>query len=194
MKAVTEICSAFPSCKVVTLPLSPFYLPPNASMNPEGWQRLWDGLCSRLLRYAEIVERAGLKLALEIVPGSLLGGTEGLLRFASETGNSTVGYNFDTGHAWSSKEAIALLPAKLAGRIYGTHLKDNFGTENLALPPGEGSIPWGSVIEGLAISGYRGSFDLEIACSSPTDVESSYLRGKSVIENAYANANTRRVQ
>ncbi|TXT41927.1 MAG: isomerase [Spirochaetes bacterium] len=194
MKAVAEICSAFPSCTTVTLPLAPFQLPSKASVNPESWRRLWDGLCSRLLRYAAIVEGAGLRLALEIVPGSLLGGTEGLLRFAGETGNSTIGFNFDTGHAWSSKEAIALLPAKLAGRIYGTHLKDNFGTENLALPPGEGSIPWESVMAGLVDSGYRGSFDLEIACPSPNEVEGSYLRGKSVIENAYANANTRRAR
>ncbi len=186
MKAVAGICASFPSCKVVTLPLSPFSLPTSAACAPGDWSRLWEGLCSRLLRYAGIVEGAGMRLALEIVPGSLLGGTEGLMRFSRETGNDSVGYNFDTGHAWSSKEAIGLIPAKLAGRIYGTHLKDNFGTENLALPPGEGSISWIPLVQGLLESGYQGSLDLEIACQNPNEVEGAYLRGKNTLEQAHA--------
>ncbi|PKL06780.1 MAG: hypothetical protein CVV53_02575, partial [Spirochaetae bacterium HGW-Spirochaetae-9] len=117
MKRVVEIVSSFPGCGVVTLPLAPFAFPAGASFTLEDWKRLWEGLCTKLLGMAGIVESAGLKLALEIVPGSLLGGTEGLMRFSRETGNTSVGYNFDTGHAWSSKENISTLPAKLAGRI-----------------------------------------------------------------------------
>ncbi|MDP2791948.1 MAG: sugar phosphate isomerase/epimerase [Rectinemataceae bacterium] len=184
MKHVVEIVSRFPGCGVVTLPLSPFAFPAGASFSLDDWKRLWEGLCAKLLRMAGIVESAGLKLALEIVPGCLLGGTEGLLRFSRETGNASIGYNFDTGHAWSSKENIATLPAKLAGRIYGTHLKDNFGFENLALPPGEGNIPWESVVDGLLRNGYTGSFDLEIACARPEDVEAAYAKGKTRIQSA----------
>jgi len=184
MKRVVEIVSRFPGCGVVTLPLSPFAFPAGASFTRDAWTMLWDGLCAKLLGMAGIVERAGLKLALEIVPGSLLGGTEGLMRFSRETGNTSVGYNFDTGHAWSSKESIATLPAKLAGRIYGTHLKDNFGFENFALPPGEGNIPWESVVDGLLRNGYKGSFDLEIACAEPEEVEAAYAKGKARIQSA----------
>ena len=184
MKRVVDIVSRFPGCGVVTLPLSPFAFPTGASFSHDDWERLWDGLCAKLLRIAGIVESAGLKLALEIVPGSLLGGTEGLMRFSRETGNTSVGYNFDTGHAWSSKESIATLPAKLAGRIYGTHLKDNFGFENLALPPGEGNIPWESVVDGLLRNGYKGSFDLEIASAVAEDVEAAYMNGKARIQRA----------
>lgn len=184
MKRVAEIVSRFPACRVVTLPLSPFAFPAGASFTRDDWKRLWEGLCAKLLGMAGIVEAAGLKLALEIVPGSLLGGTEGLMRFSCETGNASIGYNFDTGHAWSSKENIATLPAKLAGRIYGTHLKDNFGFENLALPPGEGNIPWESVVDGLLRNGYKGSFDFEIACAKPEDVEAAYAKGKTRIQSA----------
>jgi sugar phosphate isomerase/epimerase len=184
MKRVTEIVARFPDCKVVTLPLSLFNFPVGTSFTKDAWARLWEGLCRKLLGMAAVVESAGLRLALEIVPGSLLGGTEGLMRFSRETGNTSVGYNFDTGHAWSTKESIATLPAKLAGRIYGTHLKDNFGFENLALPPGEGSIPWNSVIDGLLRNGYSGSFDLEIACAKPEDVEAAYAKGKATIQSA----------
>jgi len=182
MKKVVEVVANFPKCGVITLPLSPFAFQAGSSFDADFWRRLWDRLCEKLLAFAAIVEAGERKLALEIVPGSLLGGTEGLMRFSRETGNMSVGYNFDTGHAWSCKENIATLPAKLAGRIYGTHLKDNFSYENSALPPGEGNIPWNSVIDGLLRNGYAGSFDLEIACKTPTEVTAAYAKGKATLE------------
>ena len=182
MKKVVEVVANFAKCEVVTLPMSPFSFQAGSSFDVDSWRRLWDRLREKLLAFAAIVEAGGRKLALEIVPGSLLGGTEGLLRFSRETGNMSVGYNFDTGHAWSCKENIATLPAKLAGRVYGTHLKDNFSYENLALPPGEGSIPWDSVIDGLLRNGYEGSLDLEIACKTPAEVTAAYAKGKATLE------------
>jgi sugar phosphate isomerase/epimerase len=182
MKQVVEIVKGFPGCNTVTLPISPFSYEASAGFDKGTWDRIWNGLCTKLLRMNSIVEDAGLRLALEIVPGSLLGGTEGLLRLSKETGNNTIGYNFDTGHAWSCKENIATIPAKLAGRIYGTHLKDNFGYENLALPPGDGSIPWEAVMASLQKTGYAGSYDLEIASKDPSKVSEEYLRGKAKLE------------
>lgn len=180
--AVAKIATRFPGCATVTLPIAPFTFPAGHSFDADAWLRAWDRLKEKLLRLASIVEAEGLRMSLEIVPGSLLGGTEGFMHFIAETGNTTIGYNFDTGHAWACKESIATLPAKLAGRIYGTHLKDNFGYENLALPPGDGSIPWKSVIDGLLRTGYRGSFDLEIACATPDEVQSAYARGRTTLE------------
>lgn len=184
MAAVAKIAARFPGCRTITLPIAPFSVPANGSFDRDAWTRAWDRLKVKLLHLASIVEGEGLRMSLEIVPGSLLGGTEGLMRLIAETGNSTIGYNFDTGHAWACKESIATLPAKLAGRIYGTHLKDNFGFENLALPPGEGSIPWQSVVDGLLRTGYRGSFDLEIVCASPGEVTSAYANGRATLEKA----------
>jgi sugar phosphate isomerase/epimerase len=182
MRRVTGIVSQFAGCKTITLPLSPFALPGGYTLESDGYQRLWNCLVEKLLAFDEIVRSSGFRLALEIVPGSLLGGTEGLMRLIRETGNQTIGYNFDTGHAHSSKECIATLPGKLAGRVYGTHLKDNFGAENFALPPGRGSIPWESVIHNLTASGYTGSFDLEIASKHPSEVVNDYTEGKTFIE------------
>jgi sugar phosphate isomerase/epimerase len=187
MKRVTGIVSHFPDCKTITLPLSPFKWPKGIGMDTNTYRRLWERFTVKLLHFDDIVQSAGFRLGLEIVPGSLLGGTEGLLRLICETGNSTIGYNFDTGHAWSSKENITTIPAKLAGKIYGTHLKDNFGTENLALPPGRGSIPWDSVIQSLIDTGYTESFDLEIACADPNEVDDAYRTGKMYIEQRLQN-------
>jgi sugar phosphate isomerase/epimerase len=182
MKGVTEMLKSFPACRIITLPIPTFEFNTEEHMTVELYERLWKRLCTKILTFSEIVEQKGYKLALEIVPGSLLGGTEGFLRFIRETGNTSVGFNFDTGHVWSSKEPIVTIPAKLQGRIYGTHLKDNFGNENLPLPPGDGNIPWESLIPSLIASGYSGSFDLEIACDNPSSVPKSYRKGKSYID------------
>ncbi|MGI6432401.1 MAG: sugar phosphate isomerase/epimerase family protein [Sphaerochaetaceae bacterium] len=90
--------------------------------------------------------------------------------------------NFDTGHAHSSKENLPLIPSKIGNLIYGTHLKDNFGTENLALAPGEGSIPWKQTLAQLKLSGYAGSYDLEIVCQNPNEVEQTYRKAKAYVE------------
>lgn len=183
MKRVAGMLQAFPTCSLITLPIPTFEFNAGELMSVELYEKLWNRLCSKILTFSEIVEQNGYRLALEIVPGSLLGGTEGFLRFIRETGNTSIGFNFDTGHVWSSKEPIVTIPAKLQGRIYGTHLKDNFGNENLPLPPGDGNIPWEMLIPSLIASGYTGSFDLEIACDNPSSVPDSYRRGTSCIEH-----------
>jgi sugar phosphate isomerase/epimerase len=124
----------------------------------------------------DIAEEAGKRLALEILPGSLVGGLQGLLRLIDALGSPNFGYNFDTGHAWASREAIELVPLMLTDRIFGTHLKDNNQSENISLPPGDGNIPWDPLLKNLYTSGYRGNFDLEIRCEKE-EVESRYKRG-----------------
>jgi sugar phosphate isomerase/epimerase len=173
MKKVVEILGAFPDCKTVTVPVPSFTIDPRVPMTPDGYKRLWARLREKIGRLLETAEDGGLRMAMEVVPSSILGGIDGFLRMCAELGSETLGYNFDTGHAWSSKELISLVPARVAKRIYGTHLKDNFGAENLALAPGKGSIPWDAIIDALAAAGYEGAWDMEIAC--PADrVETEY--------------------
>ena len=66
-------------------------------------------------------------------------------------------------------------------RILGTHLCDNFGHENLSLPPGAGSIDWLQIVSGLTAAGYRGYFDIEIVCR-PEAVRQQYSEGRAFIE------------
>jgi sugar phosphate isomerase/epimerase len=98
----------------------------------------------------------------------------------AEFGRTSLGYNFDTGFAWCDREWVPLVPAQLAGRIFGTHLKDNFGDDQ-ALAPGRGSIPWSATIGALKASGYAGSLDIEFRCSPEVAVREygaalAYLR------------------
>ncbi len=88
--------------------------------------------------------------------------------------------NFDTGHAWASKENLYLIPAKLGKRIAGTHLCDNFQNENLSLRPGAGSIDWPRIVKALRLAGYDGWFDLEIICRLVM-IHKEYREGKDTI-------------
>jgi len=133
-------------------------------------------------KLANIVKEYGFNLALEIIPGSIVGGIDGLLNLIEETKCDNLGYNLDTGHAYCSGEILTLLPSKLKGKIFGTHLKDNFGTENLALPPGLGNIDFKSLFKALELNGYEGSLDLEIG-SDKDNVIKDYSIGVNYIKN-----------
>ena len=104
---------------------------------------------AKVSRLLAMVEDAGRRMALEILPGAVVGGIDGFLRLCEHIGSDTLGLNFDTGHAWACKENLYLIPAKLGERILGTHLCDNFGGENLSLRPGAGSIDWPRLMAAL---------------------------------------------
>ena len=154
-------------CDVLTVVIPPF--------QPRATDQLTAGVradCRRRLvekldRMLDLAERAACRLALEIVPGSLVGGTEGFLRLHAELGRPALAYNFDTGLAWSAREWVPLLPAALGPLIAGTHLKDNFH-DGAALAPGQGSIPWAETLAALRAAGYAGSLDIEFHCPPET--------------------------
>ena len=179
LEKICQINKIF-NCDVITIPLGPYKI--TKAAKADDYNRIWNRFCEKIAAFCTIASKYDMRLAMEIVPGSILANTDNLLRLIAETQKDNLGYNFDTGHAWSSKERIELIPSKLKGRIYGTHFKDNFGFENLPHAPGKGSIPWSLVISSLLDSGYTGSFDLEIVAKAE-DVDNEYLFGKNYLLN-----------
>jgi sugar phosphate isomerase/epimerase len=179
MKSVLEIVDRFEECSVVTVPLGPFEAPRIPRM--EDYGDFFEQCVEKIGRLLATVEGAGLRMALEILPSAIIGGIDGFMRLCERLGTSTLGLNFDTGHAWASKENLYLVPAKLGKQVLGTHLCDNFGNENLSLRPGAGSIDWPRLIETLRASGYEGSFDIEIICR-PEETRDEYAKARSYIE------------
>jgi sugar phosphate isomerase/epimerase len=179
MKAVLDIVHRFEECRVVTVPL-PAFTESQAS-GPDDYRVCFERCADKVSRLSALVEDAGRRMALEILPGAIVGGIDGFLRLCERIGSDTLGLNFDTGHAWACKESLYLIPAKLGGRILGTHLCDNFGHENLSLRPGAGSIEWPRLVDALKACGYAGPWDIEIVCP-PQSVAEEYGAGRNFIE------------
>jgi sugar phosphate isomerase/epimerase len=183
MQSVLEIVNSFEDCRIITVPLGAFETPAVAA--PGEYRNYFTRCVDKIGQLLERVERAGYRMALEIMPSALIGGIDGFMRLCDRLGTDSLGLNFDTGHAWAAKENLYLIPAKLGRQIIGTHLCDNFGHENLSLPPGSGSIDWSKIVAGLKLAGYAGSFDIEIACPKG-DVRQNYLEGRVFVEKLLA--------
>jgi sugar phosphate isomerase/epimerase len=171
-----DVAGAFRDCHVLGVPLGPFRFQPDTRPSVAWHRDLQMRLAEKLHTYLSRATRAGFSLAVEILPSSVAGSFDGFLRLAESLGSPQLGVLLDTGHAWAMREAIEILPLKLAGRILGLHLKDNNGDVNQSLAPGLGTIPWTGFLRSLLAAGYRGSLDLEIRCP-PDRVRAEYAGG-----------------
>ncbi|TVR28855.1 MAG: sugar phosphate isomerase/epimerase [Spirochaetaceae bacterium] len=156
-------------CPVFTLPIPAFTSAVGLTRTLAGWTRIEQRFVEKLGAMAGTIERRGLQVALEVLPGSLVGGIHGFLTLAERLqrdGVANLGFNLDTGHAWASREPLALAIARLGYRIVGTHLCDNWAAENLSLAPGSAGIDWPAVLSTLRATRYPGSYDIEIHCAA----------------------------
>jgi sugar phosphate isomerase/epimerase len=165
--AALDGVALFPECRVFTIPLPPFRPTRAADLTADAVAGFRGRLIDKLGRMLDRVEQAGRRLALELIPGNLIGGVQGFLRLHAELGRASLGCNFDTGHAWSAREWPPLVAAELGDRIFGTHLKDNL-QDDAAVAPGEGSLPWEATFGALRSAGYAGSLDIEFRCRPET--------------------------
>lgn len=177
--SILEIVAVFDACRIITVPLGPFK--PAHALRPDDGQAHWNRMADLLGSLLEPVRQSGHKLALEILPSSLIGGMDGFLRLHEQLGSGDLGLNFDTGHAWASGEDLYKVPGRLGHRILGTHLCDHFKHENLSLRPGAGSIDWPRLIQAFKTADYNGSYDLEIICE-PKHTQREYREGRLFID------------
>ena len=175
-----DVAAALPACPVVTIPVPPFES--RSVGSPELFADTRSALVDYLGKLLELAGGADKRLALELMPFSILGGTEGFLRLKQEAGLGALAYNFDTGHAWARKEPVALIPFLLEDALVGTHLCDNATNEASKLRPGAGSLEFLALLENLAASGYQGSLDLEILCPRAA-LDREYADGRVFIES-----------
>jgi len=190
-KKTLEVMARIGNCTLLTVPVPGLPLGEACHLSASGHAALRLRMVDKLARMLEMVERAGCRMSLEMMPGSPWTGIHGFLRLAAEVGSPSLGYNFDTGHAWSCKEWVPGIPALAGDRILGTHLKDNCQNENLALAPGAGTIPWPATVTALAAAGFRGSWDIEFRCPAQ-DAVAAYARAlhhiRPLVESALAAA------
>ncbi|MCY1150949.1 MAG: sugar phosphate isomerase/epimerase [Sphaerochaetaceae bacterium] len=178
-KVCALVKANFLEVKTIIIPISRFE---NKDIEKEEFSIIWERVVHIFKTFAQKAKEYDFNLALEILPGSIIGGSDGLLKLIEDTNADNLGYNLDTGHAYCSGEILSLLPSKLNGKIYSTHLKDNFGKENLSLSLGKGDIDFKTLNQALILSGYKGSYDLEIS-SNKENVMMDYSIGVSYLRN-----------
>ncbi|MDC0335929.1 sugar phosphate isomerase/epimerase [Pseudodesulfovibrio sp.] len=170
MREVIDMLDIFEDISVVVVPFAAFK---GTDHSTDTYQiRLVEKL-GALLKY---VEDSGRRMALEIMPDSLIDGYAGFHTLCDKLESDTLGINLDTGHANASGEDMANIVATLGNRILGTHLCDNFGVENHSLAPGRADINFTKILADAHASGYTGSWDVEIICN-PAEMQREYTAG-----------------
>lgn len=182
LERAVEVARTFKDCRVLCVPLPRFQVGARARQTLDSHREFELRLAQKLHGYLSLVAPAGLALAIEILPFSAIGHYDHFLRLAESVGSSRFGLLVDTGHAWAMREVMEVLPFKLAGRLFGLHLKDNNSDVNQPLAPGKGTIPWTAFLRNLREAGYSGSLDIEIGCA-PDRVRTEYSEGLSFLKS-----------
>lgn len=171
------LAEGLPGCSLLTVPFGKFHTEQQDVMTRESYRKIERAFLDNLQLLCDMAQAHGVKIALELQPGSIIpgiGGVQQILSILQPIDN--LGYNFDTGHVHAFRDVLETIPARLGNRIFGTHLCDNDGMVNLSLTPGEGTIEWDQVLGALLSNGYQGSLDLEIMCP-PEEVSKRYVEG-----------------
>jgi sugar phosphate isomerase/epimerase len=184
IKRVIGISKEIDPCPPVTIPLGPFKIDHTVD-SPRAFKELRSLFLENMHALLRSAEREDARIAAEIPPFCLINGSDAFLELHELLGSDRLGINLDTGHAWARKEDVTILPFKLAGKIFGTHLCDNLGAENLSLAPGAGSIDWETFARNLAASGYGGGLDVEIHCRAGRVLD-EYRRAREFVERTFS--------
>ncbi len=172
---IANSLSPFDSIRYAVIPVPAFEK--TSPMEKAEFEGLYKRFSEKLADMKEIFENRGKKLSLEIMPKSIIGGSDGFLRLIEYSKRlKDLGIIFDSGHMNTSPDELNTYFGKCGAYITGTHLCDNNGRVNASLPPGKGNICWEDAAENLKKSGYSNSYDLEIICN-PKDVSANYYHG-----------------
>jgi len=181
---VVRCVAKIPNCTTVIIPLPPFE---NTTVITSAlYQQMWQAFGRRLSRYCTIATMHGLRLGLEIMPHSFLGGVDGFLHLTHQDGCEQIGFCFDIGHLLVSGENIPLVCAKLQGKILGTHIKDRKRGSQEVVTPGKGDVDFSLICQCLSAASYHGSLDLEIPCI-PLTTDNCYEFGLATLQKIGAN-------
>lgn len=109
---------------------------------------LWERVRRAVDALVPQAEALGMLLALENGMQGYLATNQELLSFVADYDCPTVGICYDSGHAHVMGDAAATLHS-LSPYVVTVHLHDNDGIDDLHLLPGQGTIDWNSVAQGL---------------------------------------------
>jgi len=144
------------------------------------WREAWENYVDAVSRCADIVEDAGLKLAIEPMPRYIVNNSDAMLRLLDDVSSESLGVNLDTGHLFVQKEIVPIAIEKLGKRILAAHLSDNDGETEYHWAPGKGKIDWEGIIRALNKVNYNGVLNIEV--SGVKELDREFYEGKKHIQ------------
>jgi len=183
-KRVNRVAEKFPMERIITVPVGTLNKNLNIARGSTVYKDLQRQMEETVRIMCETAQSSGFRVALEILPGSLVGGVNGFTAMLKRLEMNNLGINLDTGHANVSETNVETLPLVLKERTFGTHLSDNDGRDNLSLRPGKGSIDWKVFLGNLKRADYTGSLDIEIHCRAE-EAEFEYSSAYSYIRELF---------
>jgi sugar phosphate isomerase/epimerase len=116
-----------------------------------------------LQRLQQACDELDMTLAVETPLPHLVGGSPDEFAWLVDRVGDRARVCIDTGHTTLGRHWEAILDA-VGSRIVHVHATDHFGQYDDHLPPGDGSIDWAAIGDGLRRIGFDGWLMLELRC------------------------------
>ncbi len=150
----------------------------------ETWDDIWRVYVETISQCLKIAEDAGMAIAIEACPYTIISSSDSFLRLTDEIGSKNLGLNLDTAHLFVQKEYLPVTVEKLGDRLFNTHICDNDGNIDNHWLPGKGEIDWEGFIGSLRKIEYKGFLNIEVNVIKNPD--KGYLEGKKYLEEILA--------
>jgi len=120
----------------------------------------WEIAADTLAELEPTIRASGAMIAIENGTSD----TRGVLDLFASLPAGAFGFVIDTGHAniAGGDDDIRLVIDTVGDRMISLHLNDNNGKQDSHHPPGEGTVDWPSIADGLRTSGYHGCIMWEV--------------------------------
>lgn len=115
---------------------------------------VWKSYVNLMKKFADVVEDAGLRYAIEGHAFELVCNADGMLRLFEHVGSKALGVQFDIAQWFPSQEMIEVSILKLKERIFHTHINDSDGLTNCHFTPGKGKVDFRGVLKAFKAIGY----------------------------------------
>lgn len=164
-KSLTEAEAALAAAQTIPFTYLVVHLGVPDSMKPSAGENGRDAARRSVEALYEMTQRAGVQLALEVIPNAL-STPDALVRLIEDDlEDLKVGICVDVGHAHLMGDLGDAIEC-CAGHIVTTHLHDNRRKADDHLPPGQGTIDWPAAVMEFQKVGYDGVWMFEVANTS----------------------------
>jgi sugar phosphate isomerase/epimerase len=164
-KALTEAEAALAVAQTVPFRVLVVHLGLPDALKPGSGENSRDAARRSVEALHAIAERAGVRLALEVIPNALSTPDALVSLIENDLEGLNVGVCMDVGHAHIMGDVNDAIES-CSGHIVTTHLHDNGKRSDDHLAPGEGNIDWPATLMELQKVGYDGPLMFEVANTS----------------------------